>query len=160
MSKYIKISDWQPIDVDDLEPNAFKVVKSNKNQYVIAGPGAGKTELLAQRACFLLQTGMCPSPKKILAISFKKDSAKNLKNRVAERCKNEDAVRFDSLTFDAFSKSLLDRFLSALPEHWRPSNDYQLLFPTHRTFDNFIEQLARSQTDMQLQQEIDRDSGY
>ena len=42
--------DWKPIDVDSLEPNAEKVVRSNCNMLVTAGPGAGKTELLAQRA--------------------------------------------------------------------------------------------------------------
>ena len=36
------------------------VVRSVREQVVIAGPGAGKTELLAQRAAYLLQTGVSP----------------------------------------------------------------------------------------------------
>jgi DNA helicase-2/ATP-dependent DNA helicase PcrA len=82
--------------------------------------------LLAQRACYLLQTGLCPSPRRILAISFKRDARTNLKERVDKRCGIELSRRFDSYTFDQFAKSLLDRFLLALPEEWRPRNDYEV----------------------------------
>ncbi|BCJ65732.1 UvrD-helicase domain-containing protein [Polymorphospora rubra] len=44
----------------------------------MAGPGAGKTEFLAQRAAYLLQTAFCPWPRHTLAISFKRDAAANL----------------------------------------------------------------------------------
>ena len=81
--------------VEELESAAWEVVRSQKNRVVIAGPGAGKTELLAQRACYLLQTGIARAPRRILAISFKRDAAKNLKDRVAQRCHSEDAARFD-----------------------------------------------------------------
>ncbi|MTJ10779.1 UvrD-helicase domain-containing protein [Anabaena sp. UHCC 0204] len=117
---------WLPVGGITLEPNADKVVRSNTNYSVIAGPGAGKTELLAQRACYLFQTGLCPDPYRILAISFKNDSANNLKERVAERCSKQDAMRFDSLTFAAFAKSMLDRFIGSVPKNWRPKQDYEL----------------------------------
>ena len=61
-----------------------------------AGPGAGKTEMLAQRADFLLRTGTCRYPRRILAISFKVDSSRNLKERVRRRCGLTLASRFDS----------------------------------------------------------------
>lgn len=63
---------WKPADGIELEKNAEIVVKSNCNYLVIAGPGSGKTELLAQRACFLLQTGICYSPKGYLQSAIKK----------------------------------------------------------------------------------------
>lgn len=126
--------EWVPVGVNELEPNADTVIRSNKNYSVIAGPGAGKTELLAQRACYLLQTGKCPYPYRILAISFKQDSAKNLKDRVNERCSKKDALRFDSLTFDAFAKSMLDRFMGALPKIWQPTQDYEIYFPIIFTY--------------------------
>ncbi|MGB3638813.1 MAG: UvrD-helicase domain-containing protein, partial [Rivularia sp. (in: cyanobacteria)] len=129
---------WVPVGVDELEPNADTVIRSNENYSVIAGPGAGKTELLAQRACYLLQTGKCPYPYRILAISFKKDSAKNLKDRVTERCSKKDALRFDSLTFDAFGKSLLDRFMGALPDIWQPSKDYEIYFPKNAEYESTL----------------------
>ena len=104
----------------------------------MAGPGAGKTEFLAQRAVYLLETGLCPPPFRVLAISFKSDAAKNLANRVRLRCPAELAQRFTSLTFDAFAKGLVDRFLSALPETWRPSRPYDIAFPTRQQLDGFL----------------------
>jgi superfamily I DNA/RNA helicase len=105
---------------------------------VVAGPGAGKTEFLAQRAVYLLETGLCPPPFRILAISFKSDAAKNLTDRVRLRCPAEFAQRFTSLTFDAFTKGLVDRFLTALPETWRPSRPYDIAFPTRQQLEGFL----------------------
>lgn len=131
-------NDWIPIGVETLEDNAMVVVRSQEHRSVIAGPGAGKTELLAQRAAYLLQTATSPAPQRILAISFKKSAASNLSDRVAQRCGRQQAARFDSMTFDAFAKSLVDRFGQALPERWRPSSDYEILFPNFRIYDNFL----------------------
>ena len=97
---------WIPCDNIVLEDNAKKAVQTNRNVLVVAGPGAGKTELLAQKACYLFQTNICKDPLKILAISFKKDAAENLKKRVAERCGRDFESRFVSLTYDAFFKSI------------------------------------------------------
>jgi DNA helicase-2/ATP-dependent DNA helicase PcrA len=123
---------WTPRGVESLEPTADTVVRSAENTLVVAGPGAGKTELLAQRACFLLETGACPPPHRILAISFKRDAAKNLDARVARRC-GDQARRFDSMTLDAFGKSLIDRFRAALPVAWRPPLGYEVLTTFPRT---------------------------
>lgn len=107
----ISVDEWQPADGLILEPNAFIAVRERRNCLALtAGPGAGKTELLAQRANFLLQTGVCPYPKRILAISFKVDASKNLKERVHQRCKYELSSRFDSYTFHGFAKRIIDRF--------------------------------------------------
>lgn len=119
---------WQPHDIE-LEPEANAAVRDVDHCIVIvAGPGSGKTELLAQKACFLLETGACAPPYRILAVSFKRDAAHNLKERVILRSGRELALRFDSLTFDAFSKGLLDRFLGALPDLFRPSPNYSINF--------------------------------
>jgi len=125
MRKWNAEHEWKPVGVDKLDDNALNVVRSNTNTLVLAGPGAGKTELLAQRASFLLTTGRCPSPRRILAISFKVDAAGNLAKRVRERC-GDLARRFDSMTLDAFAKSLVDRFRLALPEEWRPGPSYHV----------------------------------
>lgn len=125
--KYVGKTDWQPSDGLKLEVNALEVVKSSENTLVIAGPGAGKTEMLAQRANFLLQTNTCVFPRKILAISFKKDASLNLYERVKKRSGEELARRFESLTFDSFAKQILDRFKQGLPEQLLISNDYEIL---------------------------------
>lgn len=117
---------WRPIGVESLEPAADEVVRSTGSRLVVAGPGAGKTELLAQRACYLLQTGACAPPRRILAISFKRDAARNLEERVAQRCGRDLAARFDSFTFDSFAKSLVDRFLDGVPDPFRPTPNYEV----------------------------------
>ncbi|OMI09499.1 AAA family ATPase [Bradyrhizobium brasilense] len=117
---------WKPVGIDALEVNALDVVRSADNRSVIAGPGSGKTELLAQRACYLLQCGISPPPQRILAISYKRDAAANIAARVRARTHPDLAYRFDSLTFDAFAKGLLDRFGQALPKEWRPKPDYEI----------------------------------
>lgn len=130
--------DWQPVGVASLEPNALTVAKSGEHLSVLAGPGAGKTELLAQRAAFLLQTGASPSPQRILAISFKRDAARNLARRVRRRCHQDHAGRLDSMTFDAFAKGLVDRFGHGLPDNWRPTSDYGILLPKKAHWAKFL----------------------
>ncbi len=111
----IQRDDWRPVDHLKLEPNALSAATtSERNIVVAAGPGAGKTELLAQRADFLLRTGTCPYPRRILAISFKVDAARNLRERVRTRSGGQYAARFDSFTFHAFAKRLIDNFRPAL----------------------------------------------
>ncbi|MCC3308976.1 UvrD-helicase domain-containing protein [Psychrobacter sanguinis] len=123
----ISPEEWQPSDGLNLEANALISVKSLDNRLVLAGPGAGKTEMLAQRASYLLETNTCKYPHKILAISFKKDASFNLKERVEKRCGEDLSKRFDSFTFDSFAKQILDRFKKALPEGVNVSADYELL---------------------------------
>lgn len=124
--KRINVEEWRPFGDITLEDNAEYAIRYSKNIAVIAGPGAGKTELLAQKAGFLLATNSCVSPKKILAISFKKDAAANLFDRVFERCGNVAKDRFASMTYDAFFKMVFDRFRMALPEEYRPPLDYEI----------------------------------
>jgi len=139
-SRRIRPEDWQPVGVRSLEANALEVVRSHENRSVIAGPGAGKTELLAQRAAYLLQTGASSSPRRILAISFKRDAASNLATRVRKRCHPDHASRLDSMTFDAFAKSLVDRFGQSLPEYWRPRPDYEMTSYYERDYKDFLYQ--------------------
>lgn len=126
MSRFILPDEWIPKDVPGLESAALNVVRSTKNALIVAGPGAGKTETLAQRASFLLETRTCAYPYRILAISFKRDAASNLKDRVSRRCGADLGSRFESYTFDAWAKSLLDQFRPALPDAYRPTADYIL----------------------------------
>jgi superfamily I DNA/RNA helicase len=142
LARRVQPDDWQPIGVEALEANAMSVVKSLENRSVIAGPGAGKTELLAQRAAFLLQTGAAPAPRRILAISFKRDAATNLAARVRQRCHRALANRLDSMTFDAFAKGLLDRFGQTLPARWRPRPDYEIMWTNDGLYNGFLSQQA------------------
>lgn len=118
---------WRPVDGLVLEPNALSAVTmSDRNVVVSAGPGAGKTELLAQRADFLLRTGRCPYPRRILAVSFKVDAARNLRERVHRRSGSRLAARFDSFTFHAFAKRMIDNFRPALTGYNALNPDYRI----------------------------------
>jgi superfamily I DNA/RNA helicase len=107
--------DWKPAGNLTLEPNALTAIREEaRSVAVTAGPGAGKTEMLAQRADFLLRTGSCYYPQRILAIAFKVDASANLRDRVLKRSSREFADRFDSFTFQAFAKRIIDRFRPVL----------------------------------------------
>lgn len=139
----IRIKDWLPSGGLVLEPNANIAVRLQSGcTALLAGPGAGKTETLAQRADFLLRTGTCPYPKRILAISFKKDASENLKARVAMRCGHQLASRFDSYTFHAFAKNLIDIFRNHLTGQDALEENYSIgenrLFRTQITFNDMV----------------------
>lgn len=136
---FVRREDWKPQGIASLEPAALKALgHSDVSVCVTASAGAGKTEFLAQKAAYLLQTGICRPPYRILAISFKRDAAKNLGERVRERCPPDMARRFDSMTFDAFTKTLIDRFGVAIPPPYRPSPGYQIAFPGRMDWNEFL----------------------
>lgn len=122
----VKSEEWIPKGDLILEEAALAAVKDDANSLVIAGPGSGKTELLAQKLDYLFSTNKCIAPRKILALCFKTDAASNLKDRVKKRYGDEYAARFTSLTYSAFEKMILDQFKDALPEDLRPSRDYMV----------------------------------
>ena len=144
--------DWETVGGIVLEKEAVKALRDfDHNVVVTAGPGAGKTEFLAQKACYLLQTELCPSPYRVLAISFKNSSADNLIARVSERCKNNEYRRFDSYTFDAFAKKLVDQFLNILPDKLRPSYNYKIIDDNKRRkdIDKALEQYMKDENTRQ-----------
>lgn len=134
---YLDPKHWKPSKSVSLEGDALDIARSTNSRSILAGPGAGKTELLAQRANFLLTTGACPHPRRILAVAFKVDAARNLQERVAARCDPNLSVRFESLTLHSFAKRLLDQFLEALPKEVRPSPGYRIFSPNRGIWDDF-----------------------
>lgn len=123
----IPVDRWRPAAGLSLEPNALlAAMEVNRSLALTAGPGAGKTEMLAQRADFLLRTGTCRYPQRILAISFKVDSSRNLKARVRARCGAELASRLDSHTFHGFAKRIIDKFRPVLTGQDALDADYTI----------------------------------
>ncbi len=135
---------WNPGNGINLDAAALDVVKSDKSAAIVAGPGAGKTELLAQRASYLLETNTCKAPRRILAISFKRDAAKNLKDRVTARAGEDLGMRLESYTFDAFAKSIVDRFRSTLPAWCRPERNYEVIMPRWQDWNDFAGRLRNA----------------
>lgn len=139
----IQVDNWKPSGGLELEPNALSTATSQNGSIALtAGPGAGKTEMLAQRADFLLRTNSCNYPKRILAISFKKDASENLKERVTKRCGKELSSRLDSYTFHAFSKRIIDIFRPFLSGHDSLVENYTIeeerANPTQITFNDLV----------------------
>ncbi|RDY66937.1 hypothetical protein DXT76_20310 [Halobacillus trueperi] len=122
-----RVQEWEPTNGLSLEKNAIESITSNRSLLVLAGPGAGKTELLAQKVGYLFhENSTLRTPKKILAISFKRDAAKNLSERVEKRFGAEASKSFVSKTFDSFAKGLLDSFSLGIPENYRPDKNYKI----------------------------------
>ena len=154
----VEPASWCPVGLDDLEPVAWSALRHERSSSVVAGPGAGKTEFLAQRAAYLLQTGICAEPQNILAISFKREAALNLDARVRARCGPEHAARFVSQTFDSFTKGIVDRFWRALPERWRPRPPYEVVsFKTYEV-ERFLEK-TRREAPLHFRADLNRLSG-
>lgn len=135
--------DWQPSDSIVLEPNADLAVRETARSVALtAGPGSGKTELLAQRTDFLLRSNSSPFPRRVLAISFKVDASRNLSDRVRLRCGKSYAKRFDSYTFHGFAKRLIDRYRLALNDHVKLEPNYKIgaerTPPTQITFGDLV----------------------
>lgn len=135
------IETWVPKDGLTFDGKSLEIIQSNANLAVWAGPGAGKTEILAQKACFLLETELCEWPFSILSISRKREAASNLKERVQLRCGDTLSERFHSFTIEAFTKSIVDRFMHVLPKHKQPNLDYEVTsgksnFPKSLNFDH------------------------
>jgi len=126
---FVKAENWRPKGVASLEDQAVSALRETaRNVSVVASAGSGKTEFLAQKADYLLTTGICRAPFRVLAISFKVDAARELRERVAKRCGPELASQFDSRTYAAFTKGLVDRFYKLIPTPFQPAPDYGIYF--------------------------------
>lgn len=128
MTRYVSGDNWQPSDGVELTPEQQTAVLINdRNIAIVAGPGTGKTEVLAQKATYLLQTGLCLSPFRILALCYKVDAASNIRERVKKRCPKDLSSRFCSLTVDSFIISLVRRFATSLPSWLKIQTDFEIV---------------------------------
>ena len=119
--------EWLPSEGIEATEELMDIINCDESVAVLAGAGAGKTELLAQKANYLFSTDKCSWPKRILSLTFKTEAQINIKSRINKRC-GLKATRFDSFTFHAFCKSIVDRFKNALPENERPAINYDIVF--------------------------------
>ncbi|CAK2015817.1 DNA 3'-5' helicase [Vibrio crassostreae] len=124
---------WLPTEGIEATDQLMNIIKFDESSLsILAGAGSGKTELLAQKSSYLLETNKCNWPKRILCLSFKTEAQVNIGKRVKKRCGSK-AERFDSFTFHAFSKSIVDRFMNVLPENERPSKRYDIVMKEYQS---------------------------
>ncbi|MCG3726963.1 ATP-dependent helicase [Vibrio cincinnatiensis] len=117
---------WKPSPSIEATEELMDIINFDGSLSVLAGAGAGKTELLAQKANYLFVTNKCPWPKRILSLTFKTEAQENIKKRIDSRC-GQKSERFDSFTFHGFCKSIIDRFKNTLDEAERPIDNYDIV---------------------------------
>jgi len=75
---------------------------------VVAGPGTGKTELLALRVAYILENADV-APHNILCLTFTENGALNMRERLV-RMIGQDAFRVGIYTFHAFCNTVISRY--------------------------------------------------
>jgi DNA helicase II / ATP-dependent DNA helicase PcrA len=94
---------------------------------LIAGPGSGKTRVLASRLAYLLVSGRC-SPNEVLLLSFTKSAANELLAKANKMLANSVATTNGVIcnTFHGFCKSIIHRY-SSLTSLSTNKNDFILV---------------------------------
>ena len=131
--------EWKPINGEEPEEDALKAIKYPNNCFVDAGPGAGKSALLIQKANYLFSTCLNNNYQKILAISFTRSAAKNLTNRVNQLFPDYMSSKFVSTTFDAFCINLYLQFKKSLPTQFITTDIFDIDLNAEYNFGNEFE---------------------
>ncbi len=93
-----------------LNPKQREVVEAIKGPVmVIAGPGTGKTEILAMRVGNILRKDEDVAPSEILCLTFTDAAAWNMRKRLAEFV-GRDAYRVAIHTFHSFGAEIINRY--------------------------------------------------
>lgn len=79
---------------------------------IIAGPGSGKTNTLAERIGYLVRVCRVP-PQRVLAFSFTRVAAETLRDRLVLRL-GPDGAAVDVTTFHAFGRRVVERWAADL----------------------------------------------
>lgn len=95
------------VDLSSLNPQQLEAVKAIYGPVcVIAGAGSGKTKALTSRIAYMLEKGI--NPYSILAITFTKKAAGEMRERVAKLIGNEEiSQKIEIRTFHSFCANVL-----------------------------------------------------
>lgn len=102
------------------EPQRQAVTYSDGPSLVIAGAGSGKTRVLTYKIAYLLQSGL--KPQSILALTFTKKAATEMKERIAKVVGTEAASKLWMGTFH----SIFARILRAEAEKLGLNKDFTI----------------------------------
>lgn len=94
---------------DDLNSTQQEIVQNTEGAYLVsAGAGSGKTRVLTNRVCYLIDKGV--SPENILAITFTNKATKEMQERVT-RMTDGKAFGLTIKTFHSFCAGILREFI-------------------------------------------------
>ncbi|MBK7767183.1 MAG: ATP-dependent helicase [Sulfuritalea sp.] len=97
----------------ELNPHQERAINASGHCTILACPGSGKTRVLSARAIRLLSTH---DKGRLCAVTFTRDSAEELKQRILPSCKPEHVKRLAVGTFHSITLSQLKR----LPRSQKP----------------------------------------
>ena len=91
--------------LDGLTLQQKEAVRSNENVVVIiAGPGTGKTRTLTSRVQYLIHNKQV-KPASLLALTFTKKAAQEMRERLSGECENVTISTFHALAYDELTKN-------------------------------------------------------
>lgn len=105
--------------LNERQKEAVKTIEGSV--LVVAGPGSGKTELLALRVAEILKETQS-GPREILLLTFTDNGAINMRERLVSLI-GEDAYRVNIFTFHAFAVEVINKYSS----HFYNGVDYQVI---------------------------------
>lgn len=106
--------------------------------FVIAGPGTGKTQLLAMRAAQILRVDTTMSPSNILCLTFTDNAADNMRARLIKYI-GQDAYQVGIHTFNSFGSYVMNAYPENFYE-WREMQTADEL-STHRILEGILTEL-------------------
>lgn len=111
------VDDDEPSSVPSLDEPQKEAVTVEAPALVIAGPGAGKTRVLAERYAHLIRSGA--SQESVLALTFSNKAAEEMRGRVAGMV-GSARTRVQAYTFHSFCLETLKGYyhLAGLPERF------------------------------------------
>lgn len=114
MAEEVKLDKKYKIDYGkELNPAQLQAVTSiNGPILVIAGAGSGKTRVIVHRVAFMLENGIDPS--EILLLTFTRKAATEMKGRVQELLKDNNAQKVFGGTFHSFSNYIMRKYANML----------------------------------------------
>jgi DNA helicase-2/ATP-dependent DNA helicase PcrA len=107
------------MDPDDIligltDPQKEAVLHQGSPLLIIAGPGSGKTEVIARRVAYMVRSGIV-RPEQILAVTFTERAAQGLKDRIQRRLPEVNAERMQVSTIHSFASQLLRQYSAQSP---------------------------------------------
>ena len=128
---------FDSFDKHPLTPEQRRSVIADEDAtLVLAGAGSGKTSTITAKACYLVKSGI-RKPEEILLLAYARDAAKEMSERIAEKC----GESFEARTFHALSYDIVGQVEGRKPALAKHATDDKALLSLIR---NLLLELAET----------------